>query len=126
VWISADVTLLLSGTQVDGHTYSGSLRFPLLGDRVSLSGSGSYWTSGTASGLVASPSVAWQLGAARPSLTYEFFRSGTGGTAVVSHSGIASVSLPLAQRLQWLLQLRTRFGQNLQSVGLYSSLRVTF
>ena len=126
VWVSADVTLLLSGTQVDGHTYSGSLRFPLLGDRISLSGTGSYWTRGTTSGVVASPSLAWRLGAARPSLTYEFFRSATAGTAVVSHSGIASVSLPLAQRLQWLLQLRARFGQNLQSAGLYSSLRVTF
>jgi hypothetical protein len=126
MWISGDVTMLLSGTSVVGRTFTGSLRLPLFAGRVSLDGAASYWTQGTSSGLVATPTLAWQLGAVRPGLSYEFFRSQAMGATTTSHGGMASVSVPLAQRLQWLLQLRVRYGQNLQSAGLYSSLRVTF
>lgn len=126
MWLSGDVTLLLSGTDVQGHSYAGSLRFPLLGGRAWLGGAASYWSLGSISGLVATPNLSWQLGPVRPSLTYEFFRSSAAGTSSTSHGGVAAVSVPLARRLQWLLQLRMRYGQNLQSAGLYSSLRVTF
>jgi hypothetical protein len=125
-YVSLDATLQLSGAEVQGHTYSGSLRAPLLGDRASFAASASYWTQGTISGVVATPTFGWHLGAARPSLTYEFFRSSVAGTTTVSHGGTAAVSLPLARQLEWLLRLTARYGQNLRSAGLYSSLRVAF
>ncbi len=125
-YVSGDVTFLLSGTQVQGHTYSGSLQAPLFAGRASFGGSASYWTLGTISGVVATPTFAWQLGGVRPTLTYEFFRSSVAGTTTVSHGGTAALSAPLAQQLEALLQLRVRYGQNVRSAGLYSSLRVSF
>jgi hypothetical protein len=125
-YVSVDATLQLSGADVQGHTYSGSLHAPLLGDGASFAASASYWTQGTISGMVMTPTLGWRLGAARPSLTYEFFRSSVAGSTTVSHGGTAAVSLPLGRRLEWLLRLTARYGQHLRSAGLYSSLRVMF
>jgi hypothetical protein len=125
-FISADATLLLSGTTVQGHTYSGSLQLPEIASRVSLGGAVSYWTLGTITGLVATPTLRWRLGLLRPSLTYEFFRSTTPNTTSISHGGILGFVIPWTRGLESSLRFTARYGQNVHSFGMYSSLRLFF
>jgi hypothetical protein len=125
-FVSAGVTLLVSGTTVQGHTYSGSLAFPRVVGPLSFSGAVSYWSLGASSGLVATPTVAWRLRTLRPSLTYEFFRSTAAGVSSISHGGNLSLALPLARGLESIVRLTVRYGQNVQSFGMYSSLRLSF
>lgn len=123
---SAGVTLLVAGTSVEGRTYSGSLSLPRLAGSLSFSGAVSYWVLGSGTGLVATPTVAWRLGALRPSLTYEFFRSTAVNLASISHGGDLSLLVPLTGGLESLTRLTVRYGRNVQSFGMYSSLRLSF
>jgi len=125
-FVSANVTLLLSGTTVQGRTYSGSLSLPRVAGSVSFSGAVSYWALGASTGVVATPTLAWRLGSLRPSLTYEFFRSTAVNISSISHGGEFALMLPLQRGLEAMLRLTARYGQNVQSFGLYSSLRLSF
>jgi hypothetical protein len=125
-YLSADLTLLLSGADVRGRTYSGSLRLPEIAGRAALGAVLSYWTMEGNTGLVVAPALDLRSGAVRSRLGYEYFRSTAQGVTTATHGADLNLMLPVAQRVESMLGVTLRYGQHLRSGNAYSSLRLTF
>jgi hypothetical protein len=126
MYLSADLTLRLSGAHISGHTYSGSLRLPEVAG-TAVGGVVSYWTGETGgTGLLAMPSLDVRLGGVRGRLGYEYFQFSLNGVASVTHGVDLNVTLPWARRLESVFGVNLRYGQNLRSESGYSSLRLVF
>ncbi len=125
-WLSGDVAWLAPAGGSRGRSYSAQLQLPELAGAVSLKGSVSYWTMGGNRGLVAIPQLGWPRGPGQPTIAYEMYRSSVAAASTVSHGGEVMLRLPVGEQVEWLLRLSARYGQNLRSAGIVSSLRLAF
>jgi hypothetical protein len=125
-YVAADLAAVLDGAAIVGRTYTGTLRLPRAGGAVAAGGSASYWVVGGATGLSVTPSLDLWLGRNRGTLGYELFRQTAATATSVSHGGRAALIVPLTGRVEWMVRVSARTGQNLHSTSAYSSLRIGF
>jgi len=125
-YVSADLTLLLSGNDIRGKTYSGSLRLPELARRVAFGGMISYWTVESGTGVVIGPALDIRLGRLRSRAGYQYFQSSFNGVSTATHGADLSVTAPWGRQLESVVGITLRYGPNLKSQNAYSSLRLTF
>lgn len=88
--------------------------------------SATHWSDPEVSGILLSPAVTRRVGAADLKLDYQYYRSVTNGTASLSHGLELGGRVPLGARAQFSFRARERFGDHLQSSGVYAGLWYPF
>lgn len=107
--------------------YSGSLSLrPHNPKAFGLGLTGTYWSDTEASGTLLSPALTRRLGSTDLTFNYQYYRSVSGGTHSLSHGVELGGRVPLGGRTQFSFRARERFGDHLQSSGLYAGLWYPF
>jgi len=90
---------------------------------LGFNGSVSYWTRGEQStALYASSGLNRTFGPVQSRLRYTYYHSDLGGRVLATHAVHLTLNVPLLNRLNAALQVRSQWGDNLSSTSLYSSL----
>ncbi len=132
-WGSAgSATFNVNGARLSGGTNSYGASMYLSRTSVSwlgvgLNASGSYWTGDAGTTIQASGGLDRPLGGGGDlRLTYALFRTATTNATVLTHSGDATLSIPLARRTFFSFGARGQWGDNLRGLGLHTGLWVSF
>ncbi|HKI94253.1 MAG TPA: hypothetical protein VJ992_03070 [Gemmatimonadales bacterium] len=125
-------TFNVNGARLSGGTNSYGASMYLSRSYVSwlgvgLNASGSYWTGDAGTTIQASGGLDRPLGGGGDlRLTYAVFRTTTTNATVLTHSGDATLSIPIARRTFFSFGARGRWGANLRGLGLHTGLWVSF
>lgn len=111
----------------DSYSGSASLRLPqtrLLD--LGFAASASYWTSDDRRALHLAPGLSRSFGAVRTRLAYRYYRTVSPFRTLTTHAADLSVSVPLGDRLRASMHARSRYGGQLSSYSLFTTLWTTF
>lgn len=123
-----DINAAINGPRdsTSGYSAGAMAAFPNVIGNGTFSINGSYFTSDGNSGLTAAPSIEFQLGKARVRSGYQFFMVDGPSYSVTTHGVDFRFSQSISSRANWVVQVNSRFGQNIQSSNVYSSFELRF
>lgn len=123
-----DVNLAINGPRdsTSGFSAGAMAAFPGLFRDGTVSINGSYFTSDGNSGFTAAPAIEYRLGLARLRGGYQFFRVEGPLYSITTHGVDFRFSRSLSTRTNWVVQVNSRVGHNIQSTNVYSSFELRF
>lgn len=114
------------GGETSGYAAGATVSVPrvLAGGTASLHAS--WFDDGIGTGLLASPGLEYHVGAARVRGGYQFYRVEQPAATLMTHAVDLRAWRPFGPRVSGVLQVTERFGGNLTSTTVFTSLEVRF
>ena len=114
------------GGETSGYAAGASLSVPRVLGAGIASLHASWFDDGFGTGLLASPGLEYRVGSARVRGGYQFYRVEQRATTLMTHGIDLRAWQPFGPRVSGVLQVTERFGGNLTSTTVFTSLEVRF
>lgn len=127
-WMYADLNASVNAPRdsTRGYTVGSMLAFPDVIGSVSASLTGNYFTQGAISGVTAMSSADFRVRSTWMRVGLQYLRSQGAGYSINTFGADFRVSRSITSRADWVTQVTTRYGANLQSATAFSSIEVRF
>jgi hypothetical protein len=102
------------------------LSLGIMGHRLTVFASANYFTFPQNQGFFGSPGFEYRVGGVRARISYQFLLSEGALYSVKTHGADFTLGRALSSRLDWMTRFNVRFGDNVRSLGVYSSLDLRF